>query len=178
MKLIFLTAIIVITNFSLQGNIYDIEVQPVEGGSPVSLSSFAGKKILFTTISSLNPDTTQLALLDSLQKSDSSLQVIAVPAADLGGGAGSDQVIKSLKADLSLGFMITQTAMVTKNSGTDQVAVFKWLTNVSENGHFDMDVNTKGQLFIVSRSGILYSVLESNVPANILSSVLNQEPAQ
>ena len=159
-----------------QESIYNIEVQPINGGSAISLSTFAGKKIMVTIISSLNPDTTTLAFLDSLQQSDTELQVIAVPAADLG-AAGNDQDI-AVRNALSTGFIITKSAMVSKSSGTDQMALFKWLTNVSQNRHFDIDANAHGQYFIVSKAGTLYSVLPANVPANILTRTLNEAITQ
>lgn len=173
MKFFILPAAALITVLWWQGSIYNIDVQPIEGGSPVSLSSFANKKIVITTIRSVNPDTAQLNFLDSLQRADTSLKVIAVPSTDIG-GAGNDNTIAGLKAALSLGFIITRSARVQKNAGSDQYPLFKWLTHVNENGHFDMDANATGQLFVVSRNGILYSVLGSDVPAAILAQVLNQ----
>lgn len=177
MKLFILPVTILITIFWWQESIYNIEVEPVEGGSAFSLSLFAGKKIVITTISSANPDTVQLRFLDSLQNADTSLKVIAVPSIDLS-EPGSDEAIANLKAGLSLSFTITRSAMVKKSAGSDQQPLLKWLTDVNENSHFDIDAEATGQLFIVSSTGILYSVLKSDVPAEVLTKVLNQNVNQ
>jgi glutathione peroxidase-family protein len=180
MKLSLLPVLIIVTAFSMSGSIYDIKIQPIEGGSAISLSAFAGKKILITTINSINLDTTRLLFLDSLQRTNaSSLLIIAVPAGNIREKAlvGNDSKISKLKISLPLRFFITPTAMVTKSSGKDQHPLFRWLTNVSENRHFDVDVTT-GQIFIVSSTGILYSVLPGNVSAHFLSGVLEHEVTQ
>ena len=169
----FLSTIIALITMLQQENIYDFEVQPISGGSAVSLSTFSGKRVIITIISPLNPDTTTLAFLDSLQQSDTELQIIAVPAADLG-DLGNDQDIAVLTNARSTGFIITKSAMVSKSTGTDQMPLFKWLTNVSQNRHFDIDATAQGQYFIVSKAGTLYSVLPANVPANILIRTLNE----
>ena len=169
----FLSTIIALITMLQQESIYDFEVQPISGGSAVSLSTFAGKKIIITIISPLNPDTTTLAFLDSLQQSDTELQIIAVPATGLG-AVGNDKNIAVLTNALSPGFIITKSAMVSKSAGIDQMPLFKWLTDVSQNRHFDIDVTAQGQYFIVSKAGTLYSVLPANVPANILTRTLNE----
>jgi glutathione peroxidase-family protein len=169
----FLSTIIALIIMLQQEIIYDFEVQPISGASAVSLSTFAGKKIIVTIISPLNPDTTTLAFLDSLQQSDTELQIIAVPAADLG-AVGHDQDIAVLTNALSPGFIIIKSAMVSKSAGTGQMPLFKWLTNVSQNRHFDIDANAYGQYFIVSKAGTLYSVLPANVPADILTRTLSE----
>ncbi|MEP7373202.1 MAG: hypothetical protein ABI675_07390 [Chitinophagaceae bacterium] len=174
MKLLFSSAILLLF-FLGRESIYDINIQIVSSGQPVSMSSFANQKIIIATINAVNPDTVQLRYFDSLQTADKSLIIIAVPVVD-SSGAGNDRQFAKLQKSMSLDFIITRPARVTKNAGAKQHALFRWLTNVTGNGHFDTDVRTPGQLFIISRSGILYSVLESNVPARILSGVLNQEP--
>ncbi|MEO6327695.1 MAG: hypothetical protein ABIO55_02130 [Ginsengibacter sp.] len=176
MKLTILFGLFILIFFS-QGSIYDIEVQPVEGGSAISISSFAGKKIIITPINSLTPDTARLKFLDSLQNTDTSLRVIAVPAIDFE-GTGSNEAISNLKEVLSADILITTSASVKKSAGNDQHPLFKWLTNVGENRHFDIDVSSAGQLFVVSGSGTLYSVLPGDVPAQVLTQVLNQSVTQ
>jgi glutathione peroxidase-family protein len=175
MKIFLLSSAILLAVFLWAGSVYDINIELVASGQPVSLSSFAGKKVIITSFSADNPDTVQLRFLDSLQAADTSLQIIAVPAID-SSNTFSDQSIANLQDSLLLNFIITKSASVSKDAGSNQQALFHWLTNAAENGHFDADVTGPGQLFIISRSGILYSVLESNVPVAVLTSVLSQEP--
>jgi glutathione peroxidase len=166
--------VMLLSIFSERDSIYDIDIQLVASGQPVSMYSFANKKILIATISSDNPDTVQLRFLDSLQTTDTSLNVVAVPLI-AGNDGGSDRLIANLQNSMALDFIITKSARVKKNEGINQHSLFRWLTNVTGNGHFDTDVGGPGQLFIISRSGILYSVLENNVPLHILTIVLKQE---
>jgi len=173
MKCLFST-VILLSIFFGQDSVYDIDIQLVASGQPVSMYSFANKKILIATINSVNPDTVQFRFLDSLQAGDTSLIVIAVPVI-AGNDAVNDRIIADLQNSMALDFIITKSTRVKKNEGTNQHSLFRWLTNVTGNGHFDTDVGGPGQFFIISRSGILYSVLENNVPPQILTDVLKQE---
>jgi len=173
MKCLFPIVVLLSISFG-RDSIYDIDIQLVASGQPISMNSFANKKILIATISGASPDTVQLRFLDSLQTTDSSLTVIAVPVI-AGNDAGNDRFIANLQNSMALDFIITKSARVKKNEGSNQHSLFRWLTNVTGNGHFDTDVGDLGQIFIISRSGILYSVLEHNVPLHILTNTLKQE---
>lgn len=162
--------------FSFQSSIYDLQIESISGNN-ISMSSYANKKILITTISSVSPDIIQIEYLDSLQNSDSALRIIAVPAKDLG-GSGNDAILALLADSLGIDITITKSAYVKKSAGSNQHPLFRWLTDVNENSHFDMDVEAIGQLFIVSRNGVLYSVLGNDVPVEILSQILSQNVNQ
>jgi hypothetical protein len=41
--------------------------------------------------------------------------------------------------------------------------------------HFDADADTAGQLFIISKTGVLYSVLSPDVADDVLTQVLEQD---
>ena len=162
--------------FSFQSSIYDVQIVSIQN-SNISISSFANKKILVTTINCENPNTSQLQFLDSLQNADTSVRVIAVPALDFGGTENNAALI-SLSNSLGLDFVITKATYTQKSAGANQHSLFKWLTDVNENNHFNSDVESVGQMFIVSKTGTLYSVLGNNVPANILNQILNQNVTQ
>lgn len=168
----FLSACLFFIIVPYQSSIYDIPIESISGNN-ISMSSFANKKILITTFSSIMPNVSQLQYLDSLQNSNTSLIVIAVPANDFG-GIGNDATLANLINSLSIDILILKSAYVKKNAGNNQQPLFKWLTNVNENNHFDVDVEAIGQMFIVSGNGILYSVLGENVPDTVLNQVLSQ----
>lgn len=155
-------------------SIYTIKIKPVEGSQSISMSSFANRKILITAISADSPDIRLLQQFDSLQVADTSLKIVVVPAIDLG-KEGNDAAIAALKDSLSLDFIITRSAHIKKRAGGIQHPLFKWLTDMNENGHFDRDAETTGQYFIVNRNGVLYSVLGKDVPPAILRQIINQE---
>lgn len=161
-----------LVSFSTQRSIYDTAVHDLEGGQ-INMSSFQGKKIAILVFNGTSPDGTQLAYLDSLQKAMSSLRVIAVPVLELGANVKNND-LKSLQTELNLEILITQPVKAKKNAGSNQHSLFKWLTDVQENTHFNYDVETDGQLFIVNEKGMLYSILRKQTPKAFTSHVLNQ----
>lgn len=162
----------VVLVIGFQSNIYNIQIESVAGNN-ISMASYSNKKILITTISSVSPSVNQLQFLDSIQNADTSLRIIAVPAKDID-GVGNDMVIASLIDSLDLNIVVTKSAYVKKSAGNNQFPLFKWLTDVNENMHFNTDVESIGQFFIVSKNGILYSVLGNDVPPEIFNQVLSQ----
>lgn len=162
--------------FSMQSSIYTIQIDTIEG-TATSMASFAGKKIVISAFNASTPDAAWLQHLDSLQTGNDSLQVIAVPANDFS-NAGNDATLSVLKDSLALHIVMLKATDVKKSAGGNQNLLLKWLTDVNENGHFDADVLAEGQMFIVNSNGILYSVLDKDVPDNILSQILNQNVSQ
>jgi len=161
---------------SFQSSIYDIQIQTVQNDT-VGMSAFGNKKILITTINSVNPSATQLLFLDSIQNQDTSIKVIAVPALDFG-GVENNTALSVLSTSLGLDFTIVKSSFVKKQAGSNQHPLFKWLTYVNENSHFNNDADAIGQFFIVSKNGTLYSVLPPGVPNAILFQSLNQNMEQ
>ena len=162
--------------FAMQSSIYDVQFQKLNGGN-VSMSQFSNKKIIVIAFNAANPNGARLHYLDSLQIADTSLQVIGVPATDFS-GQGNNGSLNSLSNSLSPKFVMSKQALVKKESGVNQQSLFKWLTQVNENGHFDTDAISADQLFIISKTGSLYSVLENGAPNNILIQILNQSVNQ
>ena len=157
----------------VQSSIYDIEFKKIEGGN-VSMSEFRDKKIIVVLFNAANPDAARLRYLDSLQLADESLQVIGIPATDFA-GEGKQEDLKAFNSSLSAKFVMARQASVKKETGIRQQPLLGWLTQVKENGHFDTNATDVGQLFIISNTGILYSVLDQGVPEKVLMEVLKQE---
>lgn len=101
------------------------------------------------------------------------MRVIAVPALDFGKSENNSDYAK-LVNELSLDFVVAKAVHTRKSAGPKQHSLFKWLTDVNENSHFNYDVETIGQLFIVSKNGVLYSVLGAGVTKDVLKQVLGQ----
>lgn len=155
-------------------SIYDLEIKLVSRGQKVSMSTFEGKTLLVATVDALNPDISKLQAFDSLVRADKGLAVIIVPVT-IGDELVSDKTIKEVEQSHPMHILITVPARVRKSSGQSQHALFKWFTNASKNGHFDIDVKSVGQMFAISPSGTLYSVMDHNVPMNVLVRILHQE---
>lgn len=164
---------IILLYCTLQSSIYDIEIKKMNGDS-ISMSKFTDKKIIVILVNAANPDAAHLRYLDSLQLADESLQVIGIPATDFT-GEGKHENLNAFRNSLSSKFVITKQAAVIKETGVRQQPLLRWLTHASENGHFDANAKDAGQLFIVNKKGVLYSVLEPGVPRDVLIQVINQE---
>jgi len=154
-------------------SIYSINIQKLDG-STVNLGSFSGKKMIIIEFDAGNYDKSQLKLLDSLQKANAGAIVIGVPAKDFG-TAPNVQTVKNIATTLNLSLIITQPVFVKRSAGGNQHPLFKWLTNVSENTHFNYDADQPGQIFMVSEKGELYALLYKAVTSNTLKEAASQK---
>ena len=171
-KLLFVFFIFIVVAFKPASGIYDITIHTL-GGSPVSLSSFAGKKIIAFEFDANNYDQSQLLTLDTIQRSGLPVQVIGVPAKDFGSTATIQQ-IRALVQSLNLSFIITQPGYVKKSAGTNQQKIFKWVTHVNENSHFDNDADNPGQIYLISSEGVLYAMLGRGTPNAVVKELAGQ----
>lgn len=155
----FFTALIAIAAISFKPlvSIYSIDVQTLDG-SIVNLGSFAGKKIIIIEFDAANYDKEQLGTLDSIQQVNKGAVVIGVPAQDFGNTMDVQSIQKKL-SDQKLSFIVTQPVFVSRSAGKNQHPLFKWLTDVNENTHFNYDADQPGQTFMVSETGDLYAIL-------------------
>jgi glutathione peroxidase len=131
---------------------------------PVNLSHLKGKKILFIVLPlSANDTTVSISELKALQKKYNDVAVIGVPALDLGFTNGMKNSIKSIYADQSANFTLTEGMKVKRSNGNGQSSLFQWLTQVSTNRHFNQDVTGVGQKFFVDEKGELYAVFNARI---------------
>lgn len=142
--------------------IYDYSVPKMEGGS-YSLSSCQGKKVLVINLP-LQQNTTTDSLLYSLdtlaQAHQAQFKVVAVPAREDGySPAQKDQLLQWYRSKLGEYIILTDGLYTRKSSGTQQHPLFQWLTKVSSNGVFDIDVQGPGFKFFANAQGKLYAVL-------------------
>lgn len=153
---------------------YNLVIQDIND-STVHMSSFQGKNVVVAEFDASNPDLDFLSGLDNLEASDSGLVVLMVPATDFHGSLNSRQ-LQTLKSAIKGRNLVTETGMVSKSAGNAQLSLFKWLTNVSENTHFDTDVTAENQIFLISPKGELYAALGKATPIELVSSLLKKAP--
>lgn len=161
---------------SLSVEVYSISFKNLKD-SVVSMSSFRGKTILVAAFDAPDSSYDQLVFLDSLYKMDTAnLQVIAVPVIDFKGSKPTEHLL-SLQDSLSLKITMSRPARVKKNAATLQHPLFRWITYGVENIHFDRDIASGGEVFVISKEGTLYGVLAKGAPYALIHKVAS-EPIQ
>ena len=173
MKYILVLILIYSSQLNAQNSIYDQVVQS-SSGTTISLSDFKGSKILIAAISSDNLQKKgAINYWDSLQVSNPKVVFILLPSTDLSTNSDTSQIITSLNANSS---KVTLTVWVSakKDNGSKQYPLLQWLTDVGQNSHFNSDVSSENQIYVINESGVLYAVLESGVSAKVLDDVIKQ----
>jgi glutathione peroxidase len=171
MKLLVLYISMMLVSMQPSSGFYEISFQTVDG-TMIKTSAYQGKKVIIAVVSANAAGLKLVKYLDSVQKATPTLQAIAIPTGDFDGSI-KVQDLKDLKKNISI--VVTQPLKVKKANGAQQHPLFAWLTQATENKHFDNDVESEGQLFFVSGKGTLYSVLPNNVPAVVLKKVIAQD---
>lgn len=174
MKLLFIICFFYATSAVSQSSVYDLALQTATG-KEVSLGDYKGQKILIASISQDNLDKKDAFYFwDSLQKANPKVAIIIIPANDF--GTDTDAVLKtSIVSAAPEGVILASAARVKKDKGQNQNSIMKWLTTGSENSHFDEEVNSDFQIYVISESGVLYAVLEKGVPLSVIDDVLKQD---
>jgi glutathione peroxidase-family protein len=170
MKLLFLYLSMFLLNTLPVSSFYDIKFEDL-GGNIIRTNAYQGKKVVVVVVSANAAGVSLVRFLDSIQKANASVQVIAIPTNDFDGSV-TMQDLKNFKKNISI--VIAKPLKVRKANTTLQHPLFVWLTQAKENKHFDIDVTGEGQLFVVSAKGTLYSVLPKDTPLALTAKVINQ----
>lgn len=173
-KFILIASIIILTSWVCVESIYTHSVTTIEGvNKPFNV--YQGKKMLIITlpIQRNNSNDSLLHSLDSLRNAyNGSLLIIATPSYEDGyTPAIKDSLKQWYRGILSMDVIVTEGMYTRKISGSQQHALFKWLTDKTRNEHFDKDVFGPKSKFIVWTDGELVGVL--GAPTKISSSTLN-----
>ena len=155
-----------------QSNFYSQQVQLLNGDT-FSLRAFEGKKILIASVSPENLYGGQDNYLDSIQTANPSIVVIVIPALDFGGDRNGT-IVDSLKNKTGLKILITTATYVTQASGNMQDALMNWLTHFTGNTHFNQEVTTDTNFYVISTKGELQAVLDKTTPSSVIDLVINQ----
>ena len=111
--------------------------------------------------------------LDSVQVANPQAVTIIVPAEDFSSSTITG-LLTTIKNTASPRLIVMASAKVKKSKKAEQNELMKWLTDTAHNRHFNAEVKTDDQLYIISESGILYCVLEKGVSQNTLNGILKQ----
>ncbi len=172
MKLFLLSILFCCSQLSAQTSIYSISMAGLNGNN-ITLNSYQGKKILVAAVSPEGLQNGYLNFLDSLQATNDSVVIIAIPASDFGGSQNAE-ILETIKNDTASHVVLTSLSLVQKDNGENQNNLMKWLTTDTENIHFNSEVFTDTQLYLINAGGILYAVLEKGVPLDVIGNLLKQ----
>lgn len=155
--------IILITWIAITAGIYDYSFTDTDGNE-VSISSFAGKKILIVNASLDSSNVNQYANLEQLQLAyPDSLVVIAFPSSSFINDTSTDVTIKNF-IDSTYGRHYV-LASKTDITGNNQNPIFGWLTTDSLNRFMDVRITSDFFKFLLNTNGDLIGVFNPEVPA-------------
>jgi glutathione peroxidase-family protein len=158
--------------------VYKLEFKSLNNQN-IKMSDLQGKQIVIVEFDALNPDRQQLLSLDSLSKqNDTAIGVIAIPVQHSGDEVNKNNLKKLLQDTLRLSFIISDIGFAKKSSQSKQHPILKWATHVGLNKHFNNDVSEDGEIFVFSRTGILYARLGrlTGIGGGVMQRVLKDQP--
>lgn len=173
MKYIFILFLFCTNQLCAQSKFYDVEVNTLDNLTS-SLKSYTGKKILIATGS---PDYLQkegIRFLDSLHATNLSLNIILIPVQD-SASENTKEDIDLIRSNFSKNALVTAVAYVADGKSQKQNRLIKYLTDVKENTHFNQELNTDFNVYLVDESGVLYGVLDKSASAKTLNELLTQK---
>lgn len=142
-------------------SIYSIKILALDEKTPIDLSKYKGKKILFVNTASECGFTPQYEDLQKLQmKYPEKLVIIGSPCNQFGGQepGGPEQIGAFCKKNYGVTFQLTQKIDV---KGANQHPLYSWLTQKSKNGLLDSEVKWNFNKFLVDENGYLLGYFAS-----------------
>jgi len=138
-----------------QVSLYDFKVKDIDGNN-FDLSSLKGKKVLVVNVASKCGLTPQYNKLQDLYEKykDKNFVVIGFPANNFNGQEpGTNEEIKTFcTLNYNVSFpMMSKIDVV----GDNKAPLYKWLTEKSQNGKIDAEVQWNFQKFMIDENGQL-----------------------
>jgi glutathione peroxidase len=133
-------------------------------GNTVSMSAFAGKKVMVVNTASECGYTPQYKQLQELHEAykDKGLVILGFPCNDFGGqepGTG-DEIEAFCQKNYGVTFPLMAKVSI---KGDAPHPVYRWLTNKSENGVMDASVKWNFHKFLIDEQGHLVKALGSGI---------------
>ncbi|MBC7937003.1 MAG: glutathione peroxidase [Rhizobacter sp.] len=143
-------------------SIYDFKVESLEGGT-IDFSSYKGKKILVVNTASNCGYTPQYKELEALyEKYKGKLVVIGFPANNFNQQEpGTNTEIKAF-CEKNYGVSFPMAAKVSVKGG-DMAPVYQWLTQKSQNGVLDAEIQWNFNKFLIDENGKMVAYFPSKV---------------
>lgn len=145
--------------------LYSIKINSLEG-SPIDLSEFKDKHILFVNVASKCGFTPQYKLMQEMhERYKDNLVIIGVPCNQFGGQEpGNEEEIKNFcQKNYGVDFLITEKIEV---KGENQHPLYQWLTKKENNGVKSASVKWNFQKYLIDSEGnyidVFYSMTKPN----------------
>ena len=135
-------------------NFYNIEINSLQN-SPILLSNFKGKYILFVNVASKCGFTPQYKELEEMHKKYSdNLVIIGVPCNQFGKQepGNKEEIEEFCKVNYGVSFLITEKIDV---KGANQHPLYTWLTTRELNNKKSSSVKWNFQKYLISTDGKL-----------------------
>lgn len=148
------------TTMKAMTSIYDIKINKLDG-SPIDLSEYKGKKMMFVNVASKCGFTPQYEELQKLyDKYKDKLEIFGVPCNQFGGQepGTSDEIAQFCKKNYGVTFTMTEKVDV---KGASQHPLYAWLTSKELNGVMDAKVKWNFHKFLVDENGELINMYDS-----------------
>jgi glutathione peroxidase len=142
--------------------IYNIKINSINK-EKIDLSLFKGKKILFVNVASKCGFTSQYKGLQKLHETyKNQLVIIGIPCNQFMNQepGTNEEIVAFCQKNYGVSFLMTEKVNV---KGSDQHALYKWLTSKEINGRKDSKVNWNFQKYLVNESGELIEVFASSI---------------
>lgn len=147
------------TLYAQQKTFHDFKVKDIDGKT-YDLKNLKGKKVLVVNVASKCGLTPQYEELEKLQAEygNSNFTIIAFPSNDFKGQEpGTNEEIKEFcSATYGVTFpLMDKTTVIGKN----KAKIYKWLTQKTDNGVLDAEVQWNFQKFLIDEDGHLVDFL-------------------
>jgi glutathione peroxidase-family protein len=158
-----LSSCLTTTSVFAQSSIYNLTVTRADA-LLYPLSNANGQTLMIVLLPAMQTasDSAFLRRIDSIAEAHAgSLQTIAVPSYEDGyTDDPAHTLLNWYKASLDSNIIISQPLYTHKSSGTQQDSLFRWLTDVTQNSHFDDEIEGACGFFFVNAEGTLYGEFE------------------
>lgn len=155
-----------LSNMENNKTIYDFKVNDITG-QEFDLSSLKGKKVMIVNTASKCGLTPQFEQLEQLNKEfkDQNFTIIGFPSNDfMGQDPGSNEEIAEFcKLNYGVTFPMMEKIVV---KGKDKHPLYQYLTEKSQNGIGDFDIEWNFQKFLINEDGTIDKVISPRVLPN------------
>lgn len=161
MKLLIITCLSLFSIlYQSNTSVYSITCTKADG-TTLSLSKFEGRKALFVVLPLADDTAFYQGLAAFQQKYRDSINIIGIPAAEIGFDSAKVQAI-SRKVGQSN--MVVLSVTITDTAADKRSPLIEWLTQREKNYHFQVKKVTGGQKYFVDERGTLFAMIGPRLP--------------